>query len=344
MRREGDSASAFAGGALDSRAMRPRWLVPLIVATALVGVVHCSSAGRVGFAEDPTPAGTTDASSGGLGGNFAEGGAPAEAGDGTCTEDIDVVLVLDVSSTMNFVLSKLESEIDKVVTASNALKAGAHFGLVVYADNGALSTTGDQSGGKVHTAAATLKSAFAYARTTYTAVDRNPGDGPTGPTTQNPLCEENALDALHMAATDFPWRSNAARVVIMATDDTFIEKPDNYGDADHDGKFDKIFPFKEGDYPARFTLDETVAALTDAKIRVFSFSALKPSGCGTGRRHTEADAFMWGWSKPYEGKPPIPEATGGKDFDLGAVKSGTVSLAATINEVVLQSHCAGPPK
>ena len=73
------------------------------------------------------------------------------------------------------------------------------------------------------------RAAFRDAKNTYTLHNRNPGDGPNGPETQNPICEENALDALTMAAKDYPWRANAAHVVILATDDTFIEGGDNYG-------------------------------------------------------------------------------------------------------------------
>ena len=326
--------------------MRFGLFAPLLAAT-FVGLVHCSSGDRAGF-EAPPAASSANGGNEGPTGKFGEGGVPEDGGAGVCTEDVDVVLVLDVSSSMGFVLDRLEDEIEKVVTASNDLKEGAHFGLVVYVDNAALSTTGDKEGGKVHTTAETLKTAFAHAKATYTTPNRNPGDGPGGPTTQNPICEENALDALHLAATDFPWRASAARVVILATDDTFIEKPDNYGDRDNDGKTDKTSYPREGDYPAMYTLDETIAALKSAKARVFSFSPSKPpgllSGCGTGRRHSGSDTFAWGWSKPWLGKAPIPEQTSGKNFDLDAVRSGTTSLADTINEVVLESHCAGPPK
>ncbi len=321
---------------------------------ALLGLVHCASSDRSGFdpaAGDAAAASSSSSGSSGSSGTFGDSGAPlSDADNGVCTEDIDVVLVLDVSSSMGFVLDKLGAEFDKVVSASNALKEGAHFGLVIYVDNAALVTTGDLMGGKVHSSAATLKAAFQDAQSKYTTPNRNPGDGPTGPTTQNPICEENALDALAMSATDFPWRPSAARVIILATDDTFIEKPDNYGDRDHDGKTDKTdFP-KEGNYPAKLSLDETIAALKTAKARVFSFTRLKAPGvldfdkCGTGRRHASDDSVTFGWSKPYDGKAPIPDQTGGKNFDLDAVKKGTLSLATTINEVVLESHCAGPPK
>ncbi len=315
--------------------------------------VHCSASSRDEGASPSGAAAGNDASPPTATPAPAFGDAAPTADSGptaACTEDIDVVLVLDVSSSMGFVLDKLEAEMGKVVTASNALKSGAHFGLVLFVDNVLVDTTGDQSGGKVHTGSATLATGFRGAKATYTANNRNPGDGPGGPTTQNPICEENALDALHDAATEFPWRSNAARVVIIVTDDTFLERPDNYGDRDHDGKTDKTSYPREGHYPARFMFDETVTELKKNAIRVFSFTRLAaPSfldltACGTGRRHSSGDSVTYGWTKPYDGKAPIPTATGGKNFDLDAVRGGSVSLADTINEVVLESHCAGPPK
>jgi hypothetical protein len=311
-----------------------------------LGLAACSGTARDSFYDSSRPsddAGTEPPPSG-----FADGGRGDATPTGECTEDVDVVFALDVSSSMGFVLDKLGTEIEQVVSAANDLKEGAHFGLVLFVDNVKVDDSGSAGDGKIHTGAASLQSAFSYAKTTYTTPNRNPGDGPTGPTTQNPICEENALDALHDAVTEFPWRDNAARVVIVVTDDTFLERPDNYGDRDGDGKTDKTnFP-REGDYPARFTVDETVSALTKAGVRVFSFTRLKPPGlldptaCGTGRRHASAEAITYGWSQPYAGKQPIPTATGGKNFDLDAVRGGSLSLAATINEVVLESHCAGP--
>jgi hypothetical protein len=193
-----------------------------------------------------------------------------------------------------------------------------------------------------------LKTAYTGYKTTYTTPNRNPGDGPTGPTTQNPICEENAPDALHAAAVDFPWRTNATHVVIAVSDDTFIEKPDNYGDRDHDGKTDKTdFP-REGNYPAAYTMAEAIDALRLAKARVFSVTRLTPPGqfdltkCGTGRR-LPWSAVSNGWSTPYNGALPIPDRTGGKNFDLDQVRSGKLSLGKTIESVVLSSHC-NPPK
>jgi hypothetical protein len=261
-----------------------------------------------------------------------------------CRDSVDLVFVLDVSSSMGFVLDKLAKEIDKVVTASNKLAPDSHFGLVAFVDNHRLDTTGPQAGGKVHLDGATLSKAFTQIKKTYTQADRNPGDGPGGPTLQNPICEENANDALHAAASEFPWRQNSNRVIILATDDTFLERPDNYGDRDGDGKTDKTdFP-REGDYPAQRKMAETVDLLKKTKVRVFAFTRLKAPGpfsltkCGTGRR-LPWSSISDGWSTPYGGQPPIPASTGGKNFDIDQVFAGKLSLTETINNMVLDSHC-----
>ncbi len=259
---------------------------------------------------------------------------------GECKEVIDVVFVLDTSSTMDFVLTKLEEQIADVVTASNMVAADSHFGLIAFQDNFAIDMTGSQQA--VHTTAASLQTAFRNYKNVYTANNRNPGDGPSGPTTQNPICEENSLDSLHAATAMFPWRANATRIVILATDDTFLEATDNYGDRDGDGLTNKTDYPREGHYPAARTMTDTVAALRAAKVRVFSFSRVtQPSfleRCGTGRRYPWAD-ITDGWTTAYKGMPPIPMQTDGGNYDLDQVKTGALNLATTINEVVLDSHC-----
>jgi hypothetical protein len=259
---------------------------------------------------------------------------------GECKEVIDVVFVLDTSSSMDFVLTKLQQQIADVVTASNMVAADSHFGLIAFQDNYKLDDTGSM--GVVHTTAATLQTAFNTYKTVYTANNRNPGDGPTGPKTQNPICEENSLDSLYAAANEFPWRDNATRIVIVATDDTFLEATDNYGDRDGDGLTNKTDYPSEGNYPAGHTMTDTVAALQSAKVRVFSFSRITQPGlfdrCGTGRRLPWA-SITDGWTTPYKTKAPIPMQTDGGNYDLDQVKAGTLNLATTINEVVLDSHC-----
>ncbi|MBW2736758.1 MAG: hypothetical protein JRH20_30595 [Deltaproteobacteria bacterium] len=262
-------------------------------------------------------------------------------GQQSCGEVIDLVFVLDVSSSMTRILDTLEREIDRVVTASNALAEDSRFGLVPFVDNHVIDATGPLEGGKVHIAAATLQAAFANYRDIYTAYNINPADGPTGPQMQNPICEENALDALYAAAEEFPWREGSTRVIIVATDDTFLERPDNYGDKDGDGDTTDLFYPREGDYPALRTLAETKTLLRANKIRVFSFSWPASAGlstCGTGRRLPAAFAGA-GWNMEYKGQSTLSDSTDGKDFDLTQIFGGQISLTETINNVVLESRC-----
>lgn len=295
----------------------------------------------------PSPVGVADAG--------ALAPAPSQPGEvppgsEECNDVVDLVLAIDLSSSMGFVHSELRADIGEVVGAANALAPDAHFGLLGFVDNHAFDTSGDLEGGVVHTGAPTLQAGFDLFKRTYTDEDRNPGDGPGGLTAQNPICEENSLDALYAAATEFPWRDNATRVLIVATDDTFLEAPDNYGDRDADGRTDRTdFP-REGDYPALRTVPETVQALQDAKIRVFSFTlpgsdgllADLLCGCGTGCRFGNSRHLGDGWSVPYASHPPLPESTDGANFNLDEVRSGALGLADTIREVVVDSYCVPP--
>jgi hypothetical protein len=326
-----------------------------LLVAGLAGLACSSSNEAGGFSTNAPSRNGGGGSGGGEEGGDEGDGDPNDLGETNpqkagCTDVIDVVFVLDTSSTMNFVFSKLGDEIGEVVSAATKIAPNPHFGLIAFTDNHRLDTSGPEAGGKVHLAANTLQRAFRDYAATYNQFDRNPGDGPTGRARQNPLCEENSIDALYAAANDFPWRPNATRVVIIATDDTFLEKPDNYGDGDGDGKFDKTLPFTEGDYPARYTMREAVDALRAQRARVFSFTRLQTPGsldlnaCGTPRRLANfPNPVAMGWSTGYKGQAPIPQQTGGKNFDLDAVRSGSLKLAATINEVVLSSYC-NPPK
>jgi hypothetical protein len=234
------------------------------------------------------------------------------------------------------VLEKLGAEMESVVTAANAIAPDAHFGLIPFQDKYVLDATGSLSEGKVHTEAKTLQAAFKNYLDNYTAFNRNPGD-PWSLLPRNSICEENALDSLYAAAVEFPWRPNATRVVIAVTDDTFLERPDDYGKK----AAGDILPFPDYDAKAKWTVAETVAQLQEKRARVFSFSRLKAGdfgGCSTGRRLGQDDVSD-GWSTPYGTHDPIPVTTGGKNFDLKQVKDGMLSLSATINEVVVDSYC-----
>ena len=326
---------------------------PRALPTLLAARLCACSAG--GDSSNPVASG----GSGGSGGSYPGGSGGSGAGtildaspvgdsSSTCTDSLDVVFVLDMSSSMGFMVDALSADLDKVVTATLQLTqqshaAEPHFGLIAFVDNCVIDLGGAAEGGKVHLNATSLRNAFNFHVSTFMDPNRNPGDGANGPTMQNPICEENALDALHVAAKDFPWRTDATRLIILATDDTFLERADNYGDRDGDGKTDKTDYPREGNYPALWTVPETVDALKASQIRVFSFTATSGSThyCGTGRR-LPWEARAAGWSADYWSNPAIPSATKGGNYDLDGVRSGSISLAQTIGGIVLDTHCNPP--
>jgi hypothetical protein len=139
----------------------------------------------------------------------------------------------------------------------------------------------------------------------------------TQTTSGNADFPENSLDALVAAATDFHWRdeNSTVRMVIHATDDTFLEKPESFSSG----------------IPAEHTYSETVAALQNASIRVASFAAQ------IGGSRGDEDVSV-GFLSNYEGAHSIPEATSGKAFDLELVGTDT-SLVQAITDFIINESC-----
>ena len=204
--------------------------------------------------------------------------------EGDCHRAIDIVFVLDVSTSMTGFMAILEEEIGLVWQKAVELSRGEepHFGLVVFVDDYLLvseATYADQEA---------IQADF---HTWYTHTQSN---GQTLSNIPNFLMPENSLDALRGAAMEYPWRDgdDILRIVIHASDAGFLEYPAN---------------FSSPDLPAQHTYQETVRALQDGKIRVATFAdTLNPEGFFT----------------KYQGQPPIPQATSGFAFDLYALRGG----------------------
>jgi hypothetical protein len=227
-------------------------------------------------------------------------------GDPMCEEDVDIVFVMDVSTSMGPFLSTLADEILVVdqALASLGLPNPPHYGLVVFVDDVAL-----LGGGAPYPDVQTLQADFQM-WSTFTASNQQVGGG-----NQNTTWPENSLDGLHAAAAGFQWRQDAARIVIHTTDDTFWEGPSTQNGV-----------MIQHDYAG------TVDALQSREIRVFSFTAQIGGMC-------ECEDVTPGWSAPYLGMPPVFEATDGGVFDIDLVLAGQVSLADAINDAVETSMC-----
>jgi hypothetical protein len=225
-----------------------------------------------------------------------------------CESAIDIVFVMDVSTTMGEFLGLMADEMLAVDAAIQALELAnpPHYGLAVFVDDAAL-----LNGGAPYPDAAALRDDFIM-WSNFTASNQQVGGG-----NSNSTWTENSIDALYLAATGFQWRpaQTTTRIVIHTTDDTFWDGP-TIGNG---------IMIQHG-------YDETVQALQDATVRMYSFADDIGGSC-------ECMDVTPGWSTPYLGMLPMPEATDGGVFVINEILAGSVSLADAINSAVEESYC-----
>lgn len=243
-----------------------------------------------------------------VGAGATTGVDPDGSGPNVCEQDIDIVFVMDVSTSMGAFLDTLAEEILVVDQALAALElpAPAQYGLVVFVDDIALLGAGGP-----YPDAAALQADFQQWS------DFTSSNSQVSASGSNTTWPENSLDALYAAATGFQWRpaDSTLRIVIHTTDDTFVEGPTTYNGIDIERGY-----------------ADTVQALQDQQIRVFSFTADLGGSCS-------CEDVSPGWSGPYDGQPSIPDATDGGRFDIDMVLAGSLSLSEAINASVEGAVC-----
>jgi hypothetical protein len=190
------------------------------------------------------------------------------------------------------------------------LTSFVQFGLVVFVDD-VLAT---RSGGWYATAT-DLQSEFATWRA-FCGSESEPGGGAGS----NTDCPENTIDALWEAVDRYAWRPGSTRVVVFATDDTFVESPGTLG---------------SGGLPVRHTYADLVTHLRDSQIRVAAFAARDSHNCSIPPVHDTQPGFY----TPWGGTAALPEATGGRVFDVEGVRDGTIRMSEAINDVILEEYC-----
>ncbi|MEM7154349.1 MAG: vWA domain-containing protein [Myxococcota bacterium] len=234
-----------------------------------------------------------------------------DGGDG-CDQDVDIVFVMDVSTTMGPVLDQLATEIIFVDEALDGmdLPGDPHYGLVVFVDDAAL-----LNAGVPYESVALLQQDF-NEWSAFTASNQQVGGG-----NLNTTWPENSLDAIYLAATGFQWRpaETTLRLVIHTTDDTFWDGPTTQNGVEIQRGY-----------------AETVEALQARQIRDFSFAATLGGQC-------ECENVTPGWSTPYMDMAPIPEATAGGVFDIDEVLAGITSLADALENAVETTMCEPYP-
>jgi hypothetical protein len=226
-------------------------------------------------------------------------------------DHVDVVFVIDVSTTMGFVLGRLAAEIEAVDREVRKHDQDPRYGLVVFVDDVMVA-----NGGRPFASIAALRTEFQ--RWAAFAASNRQIHSPA----QNLDWPENSLDALYLAATRFAWRpaEDTLRLVVHATDDDFGESG-----AVQSGQ------------PVRHTYRGTVKALKRAGVRVATFAARIGGQC-------ECVDVSPGWLSAYKGRPSIPDATGGAAFDIDEVALGRLALsdavAATVESTVCNEYFA----
>jgi hypothetical protein len=229
-----------------------------------------------------------------------------------CIQDVDIVFVMDVSTTMGPFFDKLELEIEAVDDALAAydLPNPPHYGLAVFVDDFLLVNAGTP-----YTDVNELRADFAQWNN-FTATNQQVNGGGF-----NSTWTENSMDPLFAAAGGFQWRpiDDTLRVIIHTTDDTFWNGPTigngvnilhNYG--------------------------EVVDSLQQRHIRMFAFADYIGGQC-------ECEDVSMGFFTDFQGQPSIPMQTGGNAYAIGEVLAGIISLSDAINTSIEESLCEEYP-
>lgn len=256
--------------------------------------------------------GSGGSASGGNGGSLSTGGTGGAGGSAGCTQNVDIVFSMDVSTSMGPFLTALANDLAEVDGAVQALNLAStpHYGLVVFVDD-----TTFARGGAPYPMIDVLKSDFQGWAASTSTNRQTSGSGSNG------TWPENSLDSLYRGAKEFQWRpaADTLRIVIHTTDDTFWNGP----------------TFTDG-VQVQHGYADTVQALQEEQVRVFAFAA-------TLGGPFETDDVSEGWFAPYAGQPALPPATGGGVFDVKAVLGGQISLADSITSAVSGSFCQPYP-
>jgi hypothetical protein len=231
-----------------------------------------------------------------------------------CTAPIDLVFVLDVSTSMATEAAALRDGLGRIYSAATALTPDTAFALVVFVDD-ALVVNGCRGFSDMAALQAEFDSWRAFCST-----NRSPVSG-----VNNSDCQEASLDAMYAAATMCTWRAGATHVLIHVTDDTFEEPPYVYSRG----------LFGGGGVNAMTYYSQAVGALLADEIRVGAFAMRVPEDCGAGTSPNTARGFF----EPFGGMEAIPTVTGGAVWDLREVRDGRLDMATAISEMVEAEYC-----
>lgn len=238
----------------------------------------------------------------------------------SCYSKLDIVFVMDVSTTMEYILQTLHDDMANVWNAAVEVDITPQFGLVVFVDD--VTAVND---GAPFDSLEGVQGGFAdWIEFIQTYGNKNTLPTTTGYNTDMP---ENTLDALATAVEKFPWREidKTLRVIIHTTDDTFLEKP-------------AVF---KSNVAVQHTYEETLDILTGEQVRVGTFAA-KTAWRPTIEEPDNEKDITPGYFVDYNGNSSIPKVTGGAAYDLDLVGQPApdgISMDAAINDFIKDRLC-----
>lgn len=305
------------------------------------------ASGTGGAAGDPVSSGSAGTAGGPVEPPLDPNEVPTE-----CIKDVDLVFVLDVSLSMNIFMQKLIDEIMVVDAAVQQLGTPnpPHYGLVVFVDDVECTNNCQPYADALATQQA-LNDWYLFVSTDFLTGNNQLHN--TDPADKNYSWPENSLDALHAAATGFPWRplEETVRMIIHSTDASFwdIDVASSNDTAEPIGTCApgwENFPL-----PGNMCLTtgsqhgymETIEVLRQNGIWVNSFAA--PVGGPPDivsaamfvYRGTAVDVSP-GFFTPYDNQQTIPLSTGGDVWDVLKINDGTVSLSDCINSAIVEKQ------
>jgi hypothetical protein len=237
-----------------------------------------------------------------------------DAGPLRCEAPLDVVLVLDVSSSTAGDLARLRDGAAPLFEALRAASTDSRLGLVVFVDD-ALAVDGCAPIAGPEALSTALETWRAFSASNTSPVSRIP----------NVDCAENSLDALATALTVCPWRAGR-RVIVHLTDDTFAERP----------------AVLSGPFGPGVVVTTTYLEVSDALARervVVGALARDGAGIGCGGPTPSPDVGR-GFHRPFGTDVSLPERTGGVAWDLDAVRRGELDPVASIAALLARVACA----
>lgn len=237
-----------------------------------------------------------------------------DVGELACSEPLDLVIVLDVSSSMTDDVARLRDLAGPLMESAREASTSAQVSLVVFVDDA--ESVMDCAPFETADALAAELDQWRV----FTATNRSPVSD-----IENVDCVENSLDAISTAITGCEWR-DGARIVLHVTDDTFAERP----------------AVLSGPFGPGVLVASTYLEVSDALAREdITFVAVAANGAGAscGGPMTSPDVGR-GFHTPFGTDVSLPTRTGGEAWDLRAVRDGSFDLAAAIDGLLSRRACA----